>query len=196
MTAVFKFDTRQVPDEPKTLETGVPHYIDEVFVRIKADERSEMTKTVDAFFDGLRTRVEQTPNPAEREKAEEALSRAQRAYERFQNGRPEEIEGVPLQEWPRVNKSMIMTLNHLNIMSVEDMAKASDTQCGKVHGGVRLREEAQRYLEAASEDGASAMATRLTEMERQMAELRKENAELKAMAPEQPKRGRPRKNAA
>lgn len=190
MSAVFKFDTRQVPDEPKTLETGTPHYKDEEFVRIKADERSEMTKSVEAFFDGLKARVEQTPNMDEREKAEEALQRAQRAYQRFKDGRPDEIEGMPLDEWPRMNKSMILTLNHLNIFSVEDMAKASDTQCGKVHGGVRIRDEAQRYLEASSGDGASAMATRLTEMERQIAALQQENAELRAMVPEQPKRRR------
>lgn len=197
MSAVFKFEARQVPDEPMTREMGTPHYKDVDVVVIKPDERSTLVKSPEEFFTSLEQRIDRAANMDERDRCEQALERAKRSYARFKEGRPDEIEGRPLSEWPRMTPSLIQTLNHIHIFSVEDMAKASDTQVGKVHGGVRLRDEAIRYMEASDAEGASAVATRLAEMEARMETLIEENAELKKLIPsDKPKRGRPRKEAA
>lgn len=196
MSALFKFTTRQEIDEPQTREMGTPHYRDVDIVIIKPDERSELTKTPEEFFQSIQDRIDRAPNMDEADRQMQALERARRSYNNFKAGRPEEIEGRPLAEWPRMTPGLIQTLQHIHIFSVEDMAAASDTQVGKVHNGVRLREEAKRYIEASDADGASAMATRLAELESRLEAMAQENAELKQAIPEKPKRGRPRKDAA
>jgi hypothetical protein len=103
------------------------------------------------------------------------------------------VTGTLLEEWPGVTRSQCEELKFLNVRTVEQLAEIADSNAQNIMGIAVLKQKAQRYLEASKEEQAT----------KALAEVKDENAELRAMieelqaktasTPAPKKRGRPRK---
>jgi hypothetical protein len=81
------------------------------------------------------------------------------AYDAFKRGQEAPLEGMPLEEWPILNKAMIAELHHLQIRTVEDLAGLSDVAVQNIGmGGQMLRERARAWFDDAQHE---ALTTRL-----------------------------------
>ena len=95
----------------------------------------------------------------------------------------ENIPGWKLNDWPEVSADQLRELNYLRFFTVEQVGGASDAQVQRMGmGGMSVREKAKQALagraqSAAKEAVAAVEARHATEM----AELRKQMDELKAM---------------
>ncbi len=89
-----------------------------------------------------------------------------REYEAFRKGIEIAPEGTPLEEWPILQRAMVMELKAMGLRVVEDIASLSDQGTQRAMGLMGLRAKAQAFLDDARH-GA------LTEM------LSKENDDLK-----------------
>jgi nucleotidyltransferase/DNA polymerase involved in DNA repair len=96
------------------------------------------------------------------------------AYAAFKNREAKPVtEGMPIEQWPQVTRSMAKSLRELNIHTVEALAAVHDGNIGKLgHDGRQLRAKAQAFLETAKA-GA------------QDAKLAAENEKLKTMLEDQ-----------
>lgn len=81
--------------------------------------------------------------------------RFRRAYEDFRAGRNGEISGTPLAEWPAMSASTVEEMRYLGFLTVEQLAEANDSVCGKIPGLITLRNKAKMFLEFAK--GAAPM---------------------------------------
>ena len=96
-----------------------------------------------------------------------------REYQAFKAGNAETfVNGTPVKEWPQVSVSMVATLHHLKIYSVEQLAALSDGDLQFLGmGGRELRTKAQAFLKAAKEQGAfQSMAVENEKLKSQLAE--------------------------
>ncbi len=97
-------------------------------------------------------------------------NRWSREYELFRKGMEQTAEGTPIEEWPVVNRAVVMELRSLGIQTIEEIATLSDVNCQKVMGLQGLRIKARVFL-----DDAAAMA--LTEQQgAEIEKLRSESA--------------------
>lgn len=114
----------------------------------------------------------------------------------FENRREEAIEGTPIEEWPQITVAQVATMRALKIRTVENLAHLNDSAIGKLGpGGRELVNKAKRFIEFAS--ASSDNDERLSKLEAENAELRRELQALRESAP--PKKrgpGRPRKQPA
>lgn len=83
-------------------------------------------------------------------------------------------EGTPLKEWPSASASMVEELKYLGFQTVEHVAEASDTACGRMPGLLSLKQKAAAYLELAK-GGAP-----LEKMQSELDNVKSENAALQA----------------
>ncbi len=97
---------------------------------------------------------------------DEHRNRWPREYEAFRKGVEIAPEGTPLEEWPILQRAMVMELKALGLRVVEDIATLSDQGTQRAMGLMGLRAKARAFLDDA-EAGALSNA------------LMKENDELK-----------------
>lgn len=115
-------------------------------------------------------------------------------WAKYEKGQVQAKSGTPLEMWPRMTPAMVANLKALNIYSVEDMATLSDIGVQKVGmDGYKMRDEAQKYLNAASQTSAVAelekLQTVVEEQAQQIAALTAlvQEAARREQAREQPK---------
>jgi len=100
-------------------------------------------------------------------------------WEAFQRGTEMARTGTPIEQWPQMTPSQVQTLKVLNIHTVEDMATLSDAGLSKIGpGGVKMRADAQKYLNSAQ---TSADAAQVDELRAQNAEMREQMNEMRQM---------------
>jgi hypothetical protein len=76
------------------------------------------------------------------------------AYERFKREEEMVFDGTPVEAWPRLETRMVYALKAQNFFTVESIAECSDANLSKLGlGGIRLRELARAYIEAARNGG-------------------------------------------
>ena len=82
------------------------------------------------------------------------------AYQAFKNRESSPVdEGMPIEQWPQVTRSIAMTLKAAGIHSVEALAAVHDGNIGKLgNNGSELRAKASAFLATAKD---SAIATKL-----------------------------------
>jgi hypothetical protein len=79
---------------------------------------------------------------------DEFKERWPKEYAAFKAGIEPPEDGIPIEQWPILNKSMVRELRYLNIRTVEDLAGMSDATLQRVGiGGNRLRDLAKAYLD-------------------------------------------------
>ena len=104
-------------------------------------------------------------------------------YARFKQGLEHSIEGTPLEQWPVLNKPMVLELKALQIFTVEQLAGMSDVHLQQIRmGGRRLRELAKAFLdEAEHQKLLTETLGRNERLETEMAELRRQNEEQRVL---------------
>lgn len=101
-----------------------------------------------------------------------------REYEAFKQGMEAAPDGIPIEEWPILNRAQVLELRGLKILTVEQMSQLPDTATQRAMGLAQLREKARAYL-----DDAAAVA--LTErISRENDGLRNEVATLRRQVEE------------
>lgn len=123
-------------DKAKSQEAGHDVYVDVVHVRIAIPgERSSL------YF-----------QPA----TDQHKRRFPRAWQAYQNRSKDGVrEGLPIEQWAPISRSIAMTLRSINIDTVEALAAVHDGHIGAVPNGVELRAKAQAWLEQAKDSAAT-----------------------------------------
>lgn len=89
-----------------------------------------------------------------------------KSYAAFKAGQEAPIDGTPLEEWPVLSRSQVLTLKSLEFRTVEDIAEMNEYAIQRVGMGARqLKTKAMAYLD----DGAkSAIVNRAIELEEKL----------------------------
>lgn len=101
-------------------------------------------------------------------------------FAKFQAGQGQEVVGTRLEAVPWMTRSKVEEYKFFGIMTVEQLADASDTVGTKFMGFNTDREKARKFLEASTGTNA-----RVTELEKQLADLQAQIAaqnQAKALA--------------
>ncbi len=122
----FYVDT--IPDEPESRKQGRRCY--------KEEER------VEVYMPGNNLTI-----PVFKV-TDEHRERWPREYEAFKAGLAPPVDGVPLEEWPALNRAQILELKYLNFRTVDDIINASDASIQKIGmGGRILQQRAKAFLD-------------------------------------------------
>lgn len=89
-------------------------------------------------------------------------------------------EGMPIEQWAQISRSLAMTLKSLNVHTVEDLAAVHDGNINKISDGRALRSKAVAFLAQARDSAATTklaaekaeLEDRLKAMEQMMADMR------------------------
>ncbi len=131
-----------------------------------------------------------TSNIIERKATKDDELKFPKAWARFKAQESEAVEGMPLEQWPQVTRSLLKELKYFEVHTVEQLAGLSDGQIAKLGMGfTEYRNKAKAYLAAAA--GTASATAQEAENQRlrdQLADLQKQMSELS-----KPKVGRPAK---
>jgi hypothetical protein len=89
-------------------------------------------------------------------------------WEQFVKGEEQMADGTPLKAAPFLTPSHVAELNHMRIVTVEQLANLPDTAMGFM-GAQEFKQAAKRYLEATS--GSDALLKRIEALEQENARL-------------------------
>lgn len=79
----------------------------------------------------------------------EWLQKIENMYEAWRKGEYMEVEGVPIKAWPVASPAQVKACLGLHILSVEQLAHATDEMAAALGmGGIGLRQRARDYLAA------------------------------------------------
>ncbi len=182
-TTIVNFYDEEVLHEKKSKEAGRPIYIKKTFIhKITPGDRLLDVK-----------------RPVREEDKEEWPS----AWSRYEQKKPENIEGTPLTEWAYLSKTRVAELHALNVLTVEHIANLSDSAAHKIMDFHDLKRRARNYLSQAKDSAIvnklnAALEEKTNVLEAQAKLIDDLNQRLKALeAPtERPpavkKRGRPK----
>jgi hypothetical protein len=110
-------------------------------------------------------------------------------YTQYKQGLEPSTEGIPVEEWARLTRAQAANYKALNFKTIEQIANMSDAVLTKVGMGAQAdRTAAKAYLEQAK-DGALAQkqALIIERQDNELAELKRQVAELAARASSQEK---------
>lgn len=170
-----RFHLRAEQNNFRTQQEGRPVFEDREFVEI--------------FTPGM-----SLSRPVE-EVTQEHKDRWPEQYRAFKDGQEIAVTGTPLEQWPILTPSAILTYKAQGIRTVEDFAAVPDGALQNLGAGSRtMRDKARAYLDSAEagaaleREGAARQAAeeRATLLETQLAEMAQRLAALE----EKPRRGR------
>ena len=157
------FGLHPVLDRGKSDVAGHDVYKDVEFIKIvvPGDRKSEFFQPADASH---RRRFPQ-------------------AYAAFKQRETNPTEGMPIQNWAPISRSMAMTLKALNVDTVEALAAVHDGHVDKIGtNGRELREKARAWLEDAKSGAATAkVAAEKQALQDQIASLQAQVAAIQAV---------------
>lgn len=107
-----------------------------------------------------------------------------RQWAQFQNSTaPQAMSGVPLEEWPAIERSRAEELKAQRFFTVEQLAECSDLQLQSIGmDGYALREKAKAYLARAKDSAfANAQAAELAKRDEQIKAMQAEMAQMREM---------------
>ena len=184
--AYVKFEPRAEENRDQSIEAGRPVYEDVVYaivtppggnlvVEKKADEWVASKKN-DPFYRHYKE-----------------------AYEAFLEDREAPVDGTPIEMWPAATPASVKQIRGAGLRSVEDLAAANETSITKMGmGGRALKQKAISWLETAGNTGK--VAEENAAMRAQIDDLQetvdRQAEQIKELTKDQPKRGRPKKDAA
>lgn len=125
-----QFYLEAVKNEEASVEAGRPIFNDKEYIKIipVGDKNTVVCEPV----------------------TEEHKMRWPAQYAAFQNQQHQPQEGTPLEQWPPLTKSQVMTFKAANVHTVEQLANVSDGNLSNLGMGARdLREKAAAYLKSA-----------------------------------------------
>lgn len=186
-------------------EAGAPDFITQIavgFGLLPVEDSSESAKAgrpvfVDREFFSAKVPGDKNTHSL-RLATDKDKQRFPRAYAAFQQRGLVPMQGTPLEEWPQVTRAQALTLKAAGVHTVEAMAEVHDGHIDKLGGNAReLKAKAKAYLaQAADTAAASKLAAENERKDTEMAELRRQIADLASrLEPEKRGPGRPRKEA-
>jgi hypothetical protein len=89
-------------------------------------------------------------------------------------------EGMPIENWAQISRSLAMTLKAINVHTVEDLAVVHDTHIDRIGDGRSLRAKAQAWVAQAKDSAATtklaaekqALEDRIKAMEQMISDMR------------------------
>jgi hypothetical protein len=122
---------------------------------------------------------------------EKDRERYPKAYAAFKNRNSTVTTGFPIEHWPQITRGEALTLKAMSIHSVESLAEVHDGHIEKLgHSGRQWRTKAKAFLAQAKDTAeAQRLATENERKDAEMAELRRQIADLAAKL-EQPAKTR------
>jgi hypothetical protein len=125
-----KFYSQPIKNDEKTAQEGRPIFDDTEMIEIRVR--------------GDRNNVVQRPiRPEDKQRFRDQ-------YRDYKDGKAAEASGTPLKEWPIMSASMVEELRFLGFVTVEQVAEATDSVCGRVPGLTTMKQKAKAYLEFAT----------------------------------------------
>lgn len=98
-------------------------------------------------------------------------------YKRWKAGQDAVTDGYALEGWVGISKGQVSACKTLHILSVEDLAAASDDVMQKLGiGFVKIREQARSFVKTLN-DGTAKIAAENAQLKEDLAQLRKEMEE-------------------
>lgn len=170
-----QFYFEAVKDEEATIEAGRPIYVDREYIKI-IPVGDKMTVVCEPVTDEYRFRWPQQ-------------------YAAFKAQQHQPQEGTPIDQWPPLTKSQVMTFKAANVHTVEQLANVSDGNLQNLGLGARdLRDKAIAYMKnAEGSSGTLALQQQLNDAMRQIEALKNQLAGFGQQSEEPKKRGRPKK---
>lgn len=160
---VISFYMESVQDKEATVQEGRPIFKEQEYIQIMTpgDQNSVIRRPV---------RVGHTP------KHDNMKYPTQ--YQAFKQKREQKHEGTVLSEWPLISRSQVEELKYFNIFTVEQLASVADNQAQKFMGLVKLKQQAQAYLDASKGSADS------SQIQSELSKQKEENEALKAQMEE------------
>lgn len=146
-------------DQVKTNAQGRQVYkkVDMIRIMFPGDKTKEIVREVRTVAEG--------PQPSD-------IERFPRQWAAYKSQTQQIQDGVPIEQWPPINKAQALELKAMNIHTVEQLASVSDGNLNWI-GARQMRDNAKAWLDEA-ESGAETIALRNI-----IEELRVENIALK-----------------
>lgn len=166
-----RFETR--PVEGKDAK-GMPTFIDRDFALVTPiGSKDVVVRVVSDWFTQLDQQVREERIPAE------WVAKYKQAYELWKKGQDIPPEGTPIRGWPAISPAQQENVIRANILTVEDLAQATDEPIRRIGlGALDLREKARAWLKAQS--GPAKLASEMASLKMQLEALAKRNDELEA----------------
>ncbi len=155
------FSTKAVFDQFKSNEEGRPIYLDRDFVTIivPGDKHSVVM----------------------RQARPQDIQRFPRQYEAYKAGKEEQQQGTPLSLMPWMSPGRVEEYKFFKIVTVEQLANASDEGGKNFMGFQADKQKAKEYMDASQRGvGAQEMEDELASRDAELAELKAQMAELLA----------------
>lgn len=160
-TALVEFYRDAVQNNFKSAQEGRAIFEDVDFVRIMTpgDTRTVICRKV----------------------TEQDKQRFPKAWDLYQRGLEQVLEGTPLDKWTGITTSQVKELAHVNIRTVEQLVSVSDASIQRLGPGyMQLRTRAKQFIEAAQDEAAATAHARENEQLREQMALMQE--QMDAMA--------------
>ena len=130
-------------DKEESLQAGRPVFkeVDYITIAVPGDKTSEVCRPV---------------RPTDKE-------RFRGAWERYNAGHAQAVDGTPLKDWPGMTRDKVEELAYFKVYTVEQLADVSDTNLRNMGPFLALRQRARDFLERAK--GAAPMEKLRQELE-------------------------------
>ena len=171
------FGMRAVKDNAASKKAGYPIFTEREYIslRVPGDKNTHSLRV---------------SNEKDRE-------RYPRAYAAFKSRNATVTQGFPVEQWPQLTRGEALTLKAMAIHTVEALAEVHDGNIEKLgQKGRELRAKAKAFLAQAQNTAeAQRVADENRKKDEEMAELRRQIADLASKLSNEPRRGpgRPRK---
>lgn len=174
-----QFYMESLHDEEASAEQGRPIFVDKEFIKIipVGDKNTVVCRPVKLDYDaGTPPDPERWPNQ----------------YQQFKNQQVQVNEGTPLEQWPILTKSQVMTFKAVNVHTVEQLVAVSDGNLANLGMGAReLQDKAKAFLEkAANGSDVTKLLARISDLEKIIEGLKNQSSGFE----QEKKRGRPAKS--
>lgn len=109
-------------------------------------------------------------------------------YQAWKAGQDQETaSGTPLEQWPTISRAQVEELRFFKVRTVEQLAELSDSNASRMGPITAIRQKAKDFLEKAKGNAPmEQMRGLLAERDGEVEALKRQVAELAAMAKQQP----------
>lgn len=148
----IKFEVRAVEDRNASIEAG--HYVakDVIFALVTpAGTRERIERPAEDYLAYLREGAAQERIPSN------WVPAVEEALERFKKNQEDPEFGTPIRNYPAISPAQARMLTDMGIVSVEQLADATEEALQRIGMGARaMKERAKTYLDAAKSTGITA----------------------------------------
>lgn len=165
-----KFEARAIEDREASIAAG--HYVakDVIFALVTpAGTKDVVEKVAEEWVESLSQAAQAERIPAS------WPDLYKDALERWKKGQEDPEFGTPIRSWPMISPAQAANVIAANVLSVEDLAQATEEALGRIGMGAQaLKSKAAAWLESSSKTGVS--ASQLDALRTEVESLKTQNA--------------------